>query len=412
MARTFNIPTFYRSPIISALKSFRQRTDPRKRDLAPTVFDLGPLRFKLARHFGLCFGVENAIEIAYRALEENPSKRIFLLSEMIHNPHVNRDLSDRGVQFLRTPSGEVLVPFDELTPDDIVIVPAFGTTTTLFAELTARGINPTTYNTTCPFVERVWKKAARLGEEGFTIVIHGKHDHEETKATFSHAEIAGPSIVIRDKREAELLCQYITGDRPKTEFFKDFSYHLSDGFDPELHLSRIGVVNQTTMLATETWEISTLIREAFSTRYGEESMKEHFADTRDTLCYATSENQEAVRALIQSGGDVALVVGGYNSSNTSHLVELLMHAKIPTYYIKDADELLSLQEVRHLDLDSKEVHTSKGWYPLEREHPVEILLTAGASCPDALVDQVILRVAELAQVKEMIEPSLLRVCNQ
>ena len=189
MPREFNVPLFYRSPIISVVKQSRRGIDPRKRDLAPSVLDFGPVHFKIARHFGFCYGVENAIEIAYRALDENPDKRIFLLSEIIHNPHVNTDLRERGVQFLCETSGKQLIPFDELTPADVVIVPAFGTTLEIQSELNKRGINPYAYNTTCPFVEKVWKKSAEIGRQDYTIVVHGKRYHEETRATFSHGEI-------------------------------------------------------------------------------------------------------------------------------------------------------------------------------------------------------------------------------
>ena len=201
--KKFTIPEFYRSPIISSIKNRRRALDQRKRDLSPSVFSVGHLEFKIARHFGFCYGVENAIEIAFRALDENPGKRIFLLSEMIHNPMVNADLQARGVRFLMNTDGSQTILFSELRPDDVVIVPAFGTTVELFATLEGLGINPQSYNATCPFVEKVWNRSKQLGEGGYTVVIHGKHYHEETRATFSHAEQNAASIVIRNMEEAK-----------------------------------------------------------------------------------------------------------------------------------------------------------------------------------------------------------------
>jgi len=403
MGRKFNIPIFYRSSIISAIKNARRQGDSRKQDFSPSVLDLGSLRFKVARHFGFCFGVENAIEIAYRALEENPDKRVFLLSEMIHNPHVNGDLMDRGVRFLLAPDGSQLVAFDELSAEDIVIVPAFGTTVELFAELEARNINPKLYNATCPFVEKVWKRASQLGENKFTIIIHGKATHEETRATFSHARLSGPSLVIRDIQEAKLLANYIRCEIPFENFSRDFKGRYSENFDPERDLNRIGVVNQTTMLASETQEISALIRQAISDHFGANNLSEHFADTRDTLCYATSENQDSIYGLLESGGDIALVVGGYNSSNTSHLVELCQD-RMPTFYIKDADEILDGNTILHLSLKAGKVMRTENWLPKKR--PLDILLSAGASCPDALVDQVIVRVSNIFEVEGNITAAL------
>ena len=334
MPRKFDVPSYYRSPIISVVKKARQVTDPRKRDLSPSALDFGPIRFKISRHFGFCYGVENAIEIAYRALEDNPDKRIFLLSEMIHNPRVNDDLRQRGIRFLCDTSGQQLIPFDHLNPDDIVIVPAFGTTLEIQEELARRGIDPYAFNTTCPFVEKVWKKSHEIGSLNYTVVVHGKRQHEETRATFSHAKAEAPVVIVRDLEEANQLARVIRREA-STEFFYDyFADRHSPDFDPERHLQRVGVVNQTTMLATETQAIAELLRQAMITRYGEEDIDEHFADTNDTLCYATKENQDATVALIEDGGDVAVVVGGYNSSNTSHLVELCEGADADVLHLR------------------------------------------------------------------------------
>ena len=390
MPREFNVPLFYRSPIISVVKQARRGIDPRKRDLAPSVLDFGPVRFKIARHFGFCYGVENAIEIAYRALEENPDKRIFLLSEMIHNPHVNTDLRERGVRFLCETSGKQLIPFDELMPADVVIVPAFGTTLEIQAKLNERGINPYAYNTTCPFVEKVWKKSEEIGRQDYTIVVHGKRYHEETRATFSHAKSGAPVVVVLNLVEAKNLAKVICGEAHREFFFEYFADSYSPGFEPDRDLKRIGVVNQTTMLATETQSIADLLRQAMVDRYGEEYIDEHFADTKDTLCYATKENQDATLALIEDRGDLALVVGGYNSSNTSHLVELC-EAKMPTYFVRDAGEIESPRSIHHWDIHAKSVCETTGWLPMSSpgDSPVDIILTAGASCPDALLDEVL-----------------------
>ncbi|MDP6039108.1 MAG: 4-hydroxy-3-methylbut-2-enyl diphosphate reductase, partial [Candidatus Latescibacteria bacterium] len=389
MARQFDIPVFYKSPIISRVKRARQVSDPKKRDLQPSVLDFGPVRFLLARHFGFCFGVENAIEIAYKTLEMHREKRVFFLSEMIHNPNVNADLQDRGVQFVFTPSGEQLIPWDALTPADIVVVPAFGTTVEIQDELDQRGIDPYTYNTTCPFVERVWKRSAQLGEEDYTVVIHGKSTHEETRATFSHTLQNARTVVVLNLNEAHILGDVIRGKLGVEAFVEHFGNTCSEGFDPTLHLSRLGVVNQTTMLASETREIAQVVRQALIDRYGTECIEDHFADTSDTLCYATNENQNATYALINQNADLTLVVGGYNSSNTSHIVKLCEEA-MPTFFVKNAEELISEREIRHFSLCSREVVTSRDW--LLDKRPVNIALTCGASCPDAVVDGVLLRV--------------------
>ena len=412
MPRTFKLPHFYHSPIISVVKRARREIDARKRDLSPTLLDFGPVRFKIARHFGFCYGVENAIEIAYRALAENSDKRIFLLSEIIHNPSVNDNLRQRGVQFLMDTAGTPLLPFDILMPNDVVIVPAFGTTLEVELSLKERGVTLTAYNTTCPFVEKVWRRSEEIGKQDYTVVIHGKRYHEETRATFSHAQAGAPVVVVRDLEEAQALAKVITGEEDTAFFFEKFTDRFSPGFDPTLHLKSIGVVNQTTMLATETEAITDLLREAIRKTYGDDKMAEHFADTSDTLCYATKENQDATLALIADGGDIAVVVGGYNSSNTSHLVELC-HQHLPTYFVRNADELLSPKQIRHLELETKTVQIAEDWlFPttkfLESKTPVDIVLTAGASCPDVLLDEVLQKIVgwfpNTRPIEEVLEP--------
>ena len=393
MPKEFNIPRSYRSDFIEQIKKKRVAQDPRKSDLSPSALDFGKVRFKVARFLGFCYGVENAIEIAYRAVEENPDKRVFLLSEMIHNPNVNSDLQSRGVKFLQTTSEEQLIPLSELTKDDIVIVPAFGTTVEMFKALEERGIEPHRYNATCPFVEKVWKRGKSIAQQGYGIVIHGKDTHEETRATFSQIRVDGPSVVVRDIQEAEHLARFIRGEVPAEKFFTDFEGRYSDGFRVPEDLARLGVVNQTTMLAEETHEIAQLIKAALESRWGSAALAEHFADTRDTLCYATSENQRSMKSLLDDGGDIAIVVGGYNSSNTSHLAELC-EGRVPVYYVKDDEEILSVDEIRHLALPEKNVVVTKNWLPTT-PGPVNVLISAGASCPDSMVERVIARVASL-----------------
>jgi len=408
--RQFDVPDFYQSPIISTIKQARRAADPKKKDLTPSVLDFGPVRFVIPRHFGFCYGVENAIEIAYRALDQHPEKaaagRIFLLSEMIHNPHVNEDLQARGIRFLRTTTGEQLIPFDELRPDDVVIIPAFGTTLEITAELARRGVSTETYNTTCPFVEKVWKRSEQIGKKDFTIVVHGKRYHEETRATFSHAEANAPVVVVRDLEEAEKLARVVRGEKDSTYFFEQFGGRYSEGFDPTRDLERIGVVNQTTMLATETQAIADLLRRAAQERYGEGQISRHFADTSDTLCYATKENQDATYALIERGADLAIVVGGFNSSNTSHLVELCAET-MPTFFVS-GPEGVEQDEIQHFDLHQRAVRTTPAWLPAR--DAVEIVLTAGASCPDALLDGVARKILswfpEARTVDEVVAPFL------
>lgn len=383
--KQFQIPQFYRSSFISRIKNSRKNTDPRKKDFSPTVLDFGTVQFLVARHFGFCYGVENAIDISYRTIEENPDKRIFLLSEMIHNPGVNDDLLSHGVKFIMDTSGKQLIKWDELTKEDIVIIPAFGTTIDIQNKLNEIGINPYSYNTTCPFVEKVWNRSAQLGDNNFTVIIHGKHYHEETRATFSHTVQNAPSLIVKDILEAELLSELILSDNMDEAFYKLFAGKYSQGFDYKEHLNRIGVVNQTTMLASETESIAGMLRNTMSKKFGEENISEHFADTRDTLCYATNDNQEATYGLMKEDADFAIVVGGYNSSNTSHIVELC-EAKFRTYFISSEEKIISDKMISHWDMHNKKEMVTENYLPDSK--PVRIILTSGASCPDAVVDSV------------------------
>ncbi len=400
--KSFDVPVDYRSPLISAIKNRRKREDRMKKDLSPTLLDLGPLQIYLARHFGFCYGVENAIEISFRTVEENEGKRIFLLSEMIHNPQVNADLKEKGVKFLQDTSGRELIPFGELQPDDIVLIPAFGTTLEMEERLKQRGIAVEKYNTTCPFVEKVWNRSEQIAKKGYSIVIHGKPKHEETRATFSHASSGAPAVVVNDMQEAMQLARYITGELSPENFYSDFAGRYSEGFKVEEHLQRIGVVNQTTQLATDTQAIADFLKQVMIQHYNlpDERIEERFADTRDTLCYATNDNQGAVNALLQTPADLAIVAGGYNSSNTTHLVELCAE-KLPVYFINSAEKILSATEILHFDFVRKEELLSRDYLPATR--PVRVLMTSGASCPDAVVENIIRRLAGLYGAGDTLE---------
>lgn len=390
--KQFDVPPFYRSSLIGEIKKKRKLDDPRKKDFKPTQIKVDNLTFLIARHFGFCYGVENAIEKSYKAIKENPDKRIFLLSQMIHNPDVNEDLESHGLKFLQDTHGKQLIPFEELTSEDIVIIPAFGTTVEIEKNLLNKGIEIDTYNTTCPFVEKVWNRSAKLGSANHTIIIHGKAKHEETRATFSHSSQNSPSLVIKDITEAQVLADFILGKRELKDFHDTFRGNYSENFDPKIHLNKIGVVNQTTMLATETQEITDYLRSVMTQKFGLENIKEHMADTRDTLCYATNDNQSATIGLLEESVDLAVVVGGYNSSNTTHLVELL-EQKFNTYFIRNESEIIDENQIYSFDIHTKERTLNQTFLPDKQE--LRIAITSGASCPDKLVDEVIHKIIKL-----------------
>jgi len=397
--KKFDIPNFYKSSFITKIKDARKIDDPRKKDFTPTVLDFGPVRFFIARHFGFCYGVENAIEIAYKSIEGNPGKRIFLLSEMIHNPGVNAELRSKGVRFLMDTSGKEIMDWTELKADDIIIIPAFGTTIEIQNRLNKLGVDPYGYNTTCPFVERVWNRANQLGNENFTVVVHGKNYHEETRATFSHAVSKTKAVVVKNIEETKFLASIILGDKPGNEFYSYFDGKYSDRFDVQKDLDKIGVVNQTTMLAIETQAIADFLKKTMVMKFGEQKIKDHFADTRDTLCYATNDNQESTYGLLKGNADFAIVVGGYNSSNTSHIVELC-EDKLRTYFIASADKIISRNRISHFDIKSKREIETENFLPIKKT--VDIILTSGASCPDAVVDQVLQKILSFFdEVKDM-----------
>lgn len=392
--KQFEVPAYFKSGLISHVKTTRKQNDLRKKDFSPSLLDFGTARIFLARHFGFCYGVENAIEIAHKSIEQNRGKRIFLLSQMIHNQIVNEDLQSRGMRFIMDTDGRQLIPWDEIGSDDVVIVPAFGTTVEIENLLKSKGIDVETYNTTCPFVEKVWNRSEKLGEDAYSIIIHGKPNHEETRATFSHSRTHAPCLVVRDMNETLEIVAYIKGERSREWFFEAFKDRFSSGFDPDIHLSKIGVVNQTTMLATDTQEIAEELKTALLEKFGSEDLKLHFADTRDTLCYATNDNQQAIHGLLEHQADFAIVVGGYNSSNTSHLVDLCAE-KLPTYFINSEEEIISESEIKHFDYHSKQHVSTSGYLPKHR--PLRIMITSGASCPDSLVEKVIYRMLSFVE---------------
>ena len=404
--KKFDVPDFYRSNLIGAIKNQRKELDPKKKDFSPTIVDFGPVQIHLPRHFGFCYGVENAIEISYKAIEENPDKNIYLLSQMIHNPIVNEDLLSRGLKFIMDTQGNQLIEWDKIKSDDVVITPAFGTTIEIQELLEKKNIKLETYDTTCPFVTRVWKKAESIGNDNYSIIIHGKHNHEETKATFSHSYQNAPSIIIKDLNEAKLLVDFIEEKKPEAEFYSTFKGKYSEGFNLKKDLEKIGVVNQTTMLASETEEISNFLKQFIINKRGQENYKDFFADTRDTLCYATNENQKATYGLLKEPADLAIVVGGYNSSNTSHLVELCEKV-LPTYFIKSEEEILSKETIRHFNYNDKTTTVTDGFLP--NREKLKLIITSGASCPDAVVDRVLQKLLSYFDNKISVEEALANI---
>lgn len=387
--KKFEIPEHYRSAIIGEIKNRRKTADPRKQDFSPAEFSLGPVTFILPRHFGFCYGVENAIERSYKAIRENPGKRLFLLSQMIHNPAVNEDLEGHGLKFIMDTEGRQLHPWEDIGSEDVVIIPAFGTTLETEALLASKGVEIAKYNTTCPFVEKVWKRSAEIGQKGYSIIIHGKYKHEETRATFSHSDENAPSIIVRNMDEAKLLGDFILGRAEAETIHSHFRGKMSEGFNPERDLDRVGVVNQTTMLATETQEIADYFKSIMVEKYGDD-FKEHFADTRDTLCYATNDNQQSTLEATRVSADLALVIGGYNSSNTAQIVTILSE-HFPTYFIKDASEIVSRDIIRHFDYAAQTLKETTGW--LSSKADVRIIVTSGASCPDTVLEEVLTTIA-------------------
>ncbi len=358
---------------------------------AGNVLTVGNTTVKLARQFGFCYGVERAIDLAYAARKVFADKRLFLLGEIIHNPEVNRQLTAMGIETLASrPCDEEL---GKLGPEDVVIVPAFGAEMTVMERLRERGC--ATVDTTCGDVMSVWRRVREYAKRGLTSIIHGKASHEETRATASRAlgdTAMGQYLIILTLADCDSVCAYILGKGHRAEFLERFAGAHSMGFDPDLHLLRIGVANQTTMLKGETEEIQRRLEKAVRTRDGAAGAVENFS-VFDTICGATQERQDALFAMLEEPMDLMLVVGGYNSSNTTHLVEIASE-RLPTFFIKSAECLQSLEEIIHYDLHDK--IEQKGYtQKLMGTGPVTVGITAGASCPNNLIEETIRRVFTL-----------------
>ncbi len=349
----------------------------------------GRLTVYLAREFGFCYGVDRAVNYAYQVRLRFPESAIYLTGEIIHNPHVNNKLRSQGVRFLTDP-GESL---DRLGPADVVVLPAFGVTVDELSRLEARGC--TLVDTTCGSVLNVWRAVRRYAEDGFTSVIHGKVLHQETRATASQAlrHPNGPFLIVLDRREAEAVCSFIRHGGDAAAFLARFAEATSPGFDPERHLARIGLANQTTMLMSESLAIGEMFRQALADRYGADALADHFR-AFETICSATEDRQRAVAALLEDHPlDLMVVIGGYNSSNTCNLARICAD-RVPTYHIADTDGLVSPDEIRYLPVGGAEEVSAADWLPRRQE--VAVGLTAGASTPDVIVGQVIERLALLA----------------
>jgi 4-hydroxy-3-methylbut-2-en-1-yl diphosphate reductase len=352
------------------------------------TFSAGRLTVHLAREFGFCYGVDRAVDYAYQARVRFPERRIFLTGEIIHNPHVNDQLRSQGVRFL-SDAGESA---DEVAPDDVVILPAFGVALDVLQMFVDRGC--TLVDTTCGSVLNVWKNVTRYTAEGITSIIHGKYWHEETRATASQARQDGRGhyLVVLDQAEARRACDYIRGRGDRAEFLAAFANSTSPGFDPDLHLQRVGCANQTTMLSSESLEVGQMFRAAILERYGEGELAQRFR-AFDTICSATQDRQDAVIALLEEQRlDLMLVLGGHNSSNTYNLARICETA-VPTYHVAEPSGLMSADEILHRPVHGAEPVVSTGWLP---PGPLTVGLTAGASTPDTLVGAVIRRLDTLA----------------
>ena len=357
-------------------------------------FAAGRLTLHLAREFGFCYGVDRAVDYAYQARRRFPGRNVFLTGEIIHNPHVNQRLRDNGIRFLSDPDERP----ETLGADDVVILPAFGVTVEEMAQLAAQGC--TLVDTTCGSVLNVWKNVTRYAQDGFTAIIHGKVKHEETRATASQALKfpRGRYLVVLDKAEAGVVCDYIRHGGDREAFIARFGAASSRGFDPDVDLVRVGCANQTTMLMSESLEIGEMVGAAIADRYGADARPQHFR-AFDTICSATQERQDAVMALLDEQAlDLMLVVGGYNSSNTCNLARICAD-RISTFHIADPECLISADEIHHRPVGAPSTtrgreQTTRGWLPPGR---VTVGLTAGASTPNNIVGQIIKKLEEFCR---------------
>ena len=349
---------------------------------------VGRLVIHLAREFGFCYGVDRAVDYAYQARRRFPDRRVHLTGEIIHNPHVNQELRSLGIGFLTDSPAAT----DALGPGDVVILPAFGVTIEQLTQLESRGC--TLVDTTCGSVLNVWKNVRRYADDGLTSIIHGKYKHEETQATASQARRGGMGhyLVVLDKRETLAVCDYVRHGGDREAFVARFAHAASPGFDPDVHLQRVGCANQTTMLSSESLEIGELFREAMRDRYGEHELPWRFR-AFDTICSATQDRQDAVLALLDGRAlDLMVVVGGYNSSNTQNLARICA-ARLPTYHIAAPDGILSAEAIIHRPVGRSTAVTTTGWLP---DGAVAVGLTSGASTPDIIVERVVDRLDRFA----------------
>ena len=352
------------------------------------VLSVGDLTVKLAKQFGFCYGVERAIDLAYAARKVFPDQPIYILGEIIHNPEVNDQIRAMGIKFLSGKDKDADIA--DLKKDDIVIIPAFGTEVSMRQQLEAKGCR--FVDTTCGDVMSVWKRVRQYSKDKVTSIIHGKAWHEETKATSSQATANGGGhyLVVFTLADTDYVCDYIVHGGDKAAFLEKFKGAYSEGFDPDLHLQAIGVANQTTMLRGETEEVQRRLRQAMLQKHGEGQFDRHFSFF-DTICGATQDRQNALERLLQEPLDLLLVIGGYNSSNTSHLAEM-GEAKLPTYFVKNAGKMESAALILHYDQHRHEEVATANWLPAGK---VTVGITAGASCPNNLIEDVIRRLFEL-----------------
>lgn len=350
----------------------------------------GRIRIRLANEFGFCYGVDRAIDYAYQTRAKFPDKRIFITNEIIHNPRVNAKLQEMGIQFLSGPYA-CGITIENIRQDDVVIMPAFGTTVTELDALQKRGC--VLVDTTCGSVMSVWKRVESYAREGFTSIVHGKYDHEETLATCSRAlqYPNGKFLVVRDKQETQMVCDYIEGRGDRAQFLAQFEKAVSPDLDPDRDLGRVGCANQTTMLSSESLEIANMLQQSIIKRWGSAEASKRFGHF-DTICSATQERQDAVLKLAHEGVDLMMVVGGYNSSNTGHLVEISLEF-CPAFHVKDASCILSANKISHKKVFSQEIIETENWLP---KGPVTIGVTAGASTPNRVIEEVIERILEIA----------------
>jgi 4-hydroxy-3-methylbut-2-enyl diphosphate reductase len=407
----------YQSQLCAAIKALARRQE--RSAAAPVTLDFGAVRYVIPSHFGFCLGVKNAIERAYETLAENPGRRVFMLSELIHNPFVNEDLLRRGLRYLQTDRGaaytadgrtaaeapEAPLLWDTLTPDDIVITPAFGATDEDKARLVRKGIPVCQYDATCMLVEKVWKAARAYGREGYTVIIHGKHEHEETKATFSNTRRHAPAVIVRNLEETRQLGAIIANPTPaaRARFYELFAGRHTPGFDVDRHLARVAVVNQTTLLMNETLAIIEHLRAVYRTTFGDEA-RVGGSSRRDTLCYATQVNQDALSRALAEPLDAAFVIGGRNSSNTYQLFRLCEQRLGPAaFFIQSEHSILSRDTVEHYVYSGggQGHNEPRPLWPAVAEAmaggpaadaPKRVLVTGGASCPDGIIQQVLARI--------------------